>query len=81
MGNSTQTSIQKELDTRAVSDLPDSSVDYMAVTSLEPRLASAVEELWQDKGMQVSAESILENCELGNMISKPITRKGNINQF
>ena len=32
--------------------LPNSSVDYMAVTSLEPRLASAVEELWQDKGMQ-----------------------------
>ena len=32
--------------------LPNSSVDYMAVTSLEPRLASAVGELWQDKGMQ-----------------------------
>ena len=42
----------------------------MAVTSLEPRLASAVEELWQDKGMQESAaESILENCELGIKVS------------
>ena len=41
--------------------LPYSSVDYMAVTTLEPRLASAVEELWQDKGMQVRALSITAN--------------------